>query len=203
MGGFGSLIGGVSNLIGNRGQQAKVEDISKFVNNVPNNSVVAGNSAFQNLVDGNSSNNQVIKKILKSNYNELIQEHKVSGQKFTDPDFPPDQTSLGNVEDLKGTTVWKRIPDTLKAPQFVSDKIEPSDILQGSLGDCYFLSAIAALSENDFRIKNLFPDLEINPYGIYMARILHGGVLQEVVVDDYVPVDQHGEPLFAKPAGGR
>jgi hypothetical protein len=32
--------------------------------------------------------------------------------------------------------------------------------------------------------------LEINKYGIYMARILHRGVLTEVVVDDYVPVNE-------------
>jgi hypothetical protein len=36
-----------------------------------------------------------------------------------------------------------------------------------------------------------------------MARILHLGVLQEVIVDDYVPVDRAGKPLFAKPAGGK
>ncbi len=36
-----------------------------------------------------------------------------------------------------------------------------------------------------------------------MARILHQGVLMEVVVDDFVPVDRYGEPLFAKPAAGR
>lgn len=85
----------------------------------------------------------------------------------------------------------------------MSDRIEPNDILQGSIGDCYFLSAISAIAENDFRIKNLFPNLEINKYGIYMARVLHRGVLTEVVVDDYVPVNEEGEPLFAKPAGGR
>lgn len=50
--------------------------------------------------------------------------------------------------------------------------------MQGSIGDCYFLSAISALAENDFRIKNLFPNLEINPFGIYMARILYQGVLR-------------------------
>ena len=35
-----------------------------------------------------------------------------------------------------------------------------------------------------------------------MARILHGGVYQEVVIDDYFPVNESGRPLFAKPSGG-
>jgi hypothetical protein len=36
-----------------------------------------------------------------------------------------------------------------------------------------------------------------------MARILHLGVLQEVVVDDFIPVDEKGKPIFAKPSGGK
>jgi hypothetical protein len=36
-----------------------------------------------------------------------------------------------------------------------------------------------------------------------MARILHQGVLREVIVDDFIPVDARGKPIFAKPAGGK
>ncbi len=84
----------------------------------------------------------------------------------------------------------------------MKDKISPSDILQGSLGDCYFLSALASLAEQDYRIKSIFPNLDINPNGFYMARILHNGVLQEVVVDDYFPVFSNNKFGFAQPAGG-
>lgn len=98
---------------------------------------------------------------------------------------------------------WKRIPEVIENAEFVSGTMQPADIIQGKIGDCYFLSAISALAENDFRIKNLFPSLEMSPYGIYMVRILYQGILQEVVVDDYIPITPHNTPMFAKPAGGR
>lgn len=36
-----------------------------------------------------------------------------------------------------------------------------------------------------------------------MAKMLYKGVYQQVVVDDYIPVDNNNnKPLFAKPSGG-
>lgn len=49
--------------------------------------------------------------------------------------------------------------EVIKNPVFIGDKIEPGDILQGGIGDCYFLSAIAGLAEFDTRIKTIFPNL--------------------------------------------
>lgn len=36
-----------------------------------------------------------------------------------------------------------------------------------------------------------------------MAKILHCGILQEVVVDDFIPVNAKNQPLFAKASGGK
>ena len=43
----------------------------------------------------------------------------------------------------------------------------------------------------------------MNRYGIYMARVMFRGEIREVVVDDYIPVNQQGDPLFARPAAHR
>ncbi len=41
----------------------------------------------------------------------------------------------------------------------------------------------------------------MNKNGIYMARILHKGILQEVVVDDYFPVSKrNGNIMGAMPS---
>ena len=93
--------------------------------------------------------------------------------------------------------------DIIKNPIFMGDNVNPKDIFQGSLGDGYFLSAISTLSESNHRIRSIFPSLSINQYGVYMARVMHQGVLKEVIVDDYIPVNQQGDPLFAKPAANR
>jgi hypothetical protein len=84
----------------------------------------------------------------------------------------------------------------------VEENFAPADILQGKLGNCYFLSAIAGLAEKPYRIKKIFPNYDMNKNGIYMARLLHRGVYQEVVVDDYVPCTPKGELYGAQPAGG-
>jgi hypothetical protein len=61
---------------------------------------------------------------------------------------------------------------------------------------------VAGLAEKPYRIKKIFPNTTLNKNGIYMARILHKGVFQEVVVDDYFPCTPKGEPIGAQPAGG-
>lgn len=77
---------------------------------------------------------------------------------WTDPDFPPEQRSFGLGRESE-KVVWKRLGDIIKKPIFIGDSIAPSDILQGRIGDCYFLSAIAGLAENEGRISKIFPNL--------------------------------------------
>lgn len=44
----------------------------------------------------------------------------------------------------------------MKNPKLFQGKIEPNDIKQGDVGDCYFMAGLAALAENPQRIVKLF-----------------------------------------------
>ena len=44
----------------------------------------------------------------------------------------------------------------------------------------------------------------MNKNGIYMARMMYGGVYQEVIVDDFIPINPDNGRLYgANPAGGK
>lgn len=87
-----------------------------------------------------------LKKVLKSDYERLLEEYGKTNKTWTDPDFPPEQKSFG-LSRQSEKVVWKRLGEIVKKPVFVGDNISPSDILQGRIGNCYFLSAIAGLAE--------------------------------------------------------
>jgi hypothetical protein len=61
-------ISGITSLIS--GEQKGPFDPSKFINNIPSQSLIAGDYNFKDLVS--NSQNGVVKKVLKSNYNGLI-----------------------------------------------------------------------------------------------------------------------------------
>jgi hypothetical protein len=147
--------------------------------------------------------NLVITKVKKCpvNYNDLHAEYIDREAKWTDPDFPPDDSSIGAAE-LAYKPRWARIPDVIPRAEFKVNKIEPDDILQGGLGDCYLLSAIAALAEKENRLNGLFPDLRSHhETGVYSVLMIHAGMLKEVVVDDWIPLDPAGRPAFVQPRG--
>lgn len=157
-------------------------------------------------------------------YNEAIQ----SGNNFVDRAFPPNNKSIYEAYNSKKLEkwrnfFWRRPKDFLGGKYFIfdseekegelinfrlrhvvdtTDAIEMDDIVQGSLGDCYFLSSLSALAENPFRIRNLFISKKINEdAGVYCVRICHEGQWQAVFVDDYFPCD-HSGPCFSKSKKG-
>mmetsp|Transcript_103705 Transcript_103705/g.298628 ORF Transcript_103705/g.298628 Transcript_103705/m.298628 type:complete len:625 (-) Transcript_103705:74-1948(-) len=160
---------------------------------------------------------------------------------FVDSEFPPESTSLGNVggdfaNDGAGKNdsevTWVRAMDFGKADVrqrtlhphlhntemcLFEGKIEAKDILQGRLGDCWLLAAMATLAEHEGAIGSLFLTPEVDPRGKYHIRLFDP---QErrwkvIVVDDHIPcaadpgaadgvrrgADGAPEALYARPHG--
>ena len=71
---------------------------------------------------------------------------------------------------------WK-LASAIYNPVYVfEDGVEPNDINQGQLGDCYFLAALSSLAEFEDRVKSIFVTKEINKAGIYMVVFYINGM---------------------------
>jgi len=150
---------------------------------------------------------------------------KQRGLLFEDPTFPAHpvslfqdpSTSTANVgakqtfrkdQDpfLAGVTgiEWKR-PNEIGDPSHVSKMfsggIDPDDVAQGRLGNCYFLAAIAniATANKDLIVNDLVVE-DYSDQGIYGIKFFVNGKWVTVVVDDRIPCIPWGcqwMPIFA------
>ena len=89
---------------------------------------------------------------------------------FTDTEFPAVHRSiqgtskdLSRMDDIKRfSSEWRRARDFSSAkvsgnePELFKGGIDPNDIKQGMLGDCYFVASLATLAEWPERVKKIF-----------------------------------------------
>ncbi|KAG2436222.1 hypothetical protein HXX76_006533 [Chlamydomonas incerta] len=145
---------------------------------------------------------------------------------YKDSKFPHDHRSIGTFKGRTGAELdkeitWRRIGDicAAAAPQpkkggasgskpkpaarLFADDIEPSDICQGQLGDCWLMSALACLACQQGAIQQIFDTREYTQYGRYKMRLYDGTrkKWRSVTIDDWIPCGADGQPLFAKPNG--
>ena len=135
-------------------------------------------SLFQNPVDGNRNAN--VEQSFRKDQDPFLA--GVAGIEWKRP------AEVGNVE------------DTVK---MFSGGIDPDDVAQGRLGNCYFLAAIAnvASSNMDLIINDLVVEDHID-VGMYGVKFFVNGKWVTVLVDDRIPCIPYGSqwlPIFAGP----
>jgi len=138
-------------------------------------------------------NNEDCGKAIKA----LIKELEAQDKKhYEDKEFPAGDLSVGRA--MKNV-VWLRAEEFCEGePKLFCDGIEPDDIRQGALGDCYFLSSLSVLAEKPERIKDLFCHHIDNSFGIYCVTMYCDGILTDVLLDDYFPCDvRTRKPVFS------
>lgn len=132
---------------------------------------------------------------------------------FTDNIFPPCKNSLmslkengdpicpesyeQNASDLEPDNIeWKRVSEIIPDFLLFEDEIEFNDIKQGGLGNCYFLSALATLSDYPNLIYKIFKSKEESTIGFYEIAFFIDGEWNIVIIDDFIPTVK-GEDRFA------
>jgi Calpain family cysteine protease len=66
--------------------------------------------------------------------------------------------------------------------------IHVSQIRQGTVGNCWFLSALAVVAEKPYLIERILPHAALNTTGCYQINLFLDGTWQPMLVDSYLPV---------------
>ena len=147
----------------------------------------------------------------------------LKGDKFTDCLFPPNNNSIIGLDSNGKPTdqslsrynrnlaklnikiddiIWIRPEDIFPGGKYTifEGSIDIDDVNQGSLGNCYFLSAIAAMCEYPQMVSEIFRQFTVNGNGYYEVVFNINGVWEVVIIDDYFPCFKSNKnPIFSKP----
>jgi len=118
---------------------------------------------------------------------------------FQDPDFMPCPDSIQqsgkeynmyqDKSDVEGP--WKTVRELSVHPMLFKG-IDPDDINQGALGDCWMLACFASLATRPHLIENLFYPKEYSAAGIYAVSVCTNGTWRAIIIDDSLPVGNNG-----------
>jgi hypothetical protein len=129
---------------------------------------------------------------------------------FVDPEFSPSRSVFYRVDIDEPIDIYPLLRPKHFLPPQLRDKIqlinsvEPNDIDQGLLGDCWLLCAICSLAEFPDKVQDLFrhpkgdaAQVADQAVGGYHVTLMHDGWWQIVVIDDFLP-SQGGRACFAR-----
>ncbi|CAJ0579657.1 unnamed protein product, partial [Mesorhabditis spiculigera] len=111
-------------------------------------------------------------------------------QLFEDPEFPASSKSLYFKRAPAGRVEWRRPGEIVHDPCLIVEGHTRFDVVQGSLGDCWLLAAIANLTLRDELFYRVVPpdqSFTDNYAGIFHFQFWRYGRWVDVVIDDRLP----------------
>lgn len=139
----------------------------------------------------------------------------VQSKHFVDNEFPPCKLSLymnGNRvkrSNLLHSSGFKQVKKWLRPHEVSISHAEellpvslfsdpsPKDVIQGELGTCWFLSALALLAEKPFLLLNCMITQTYNANGVHQVRLCRRGEWIVVNIDDFLPCDKRNQLVFS------
>ena len=112
---------------------------------------------------------------------------------YGDDEFGDDEFGMSSIQLGDENDVW------CKHGSLFIDGTSSGDVIQGNLGDCWFLGALAVMGANEKLLQDCFWRLDsFKNYGLFVVRFFKDCSLIYVIVDDRIPVkNKDGKIIFA------
>ncbi|XP_066293758.1 calpain-9-like [Branchiostoma lanceolatum] len=125
-----------------------------------------------------------------------------SGTPWDDPDFPAAPKTIDHRGKSGNNIQWKRPQALTNNPRLLVHGVSTDDVCQGTLGDCWFLSACASIARESELMSKVIPKDQYLWKGGRYAGVAHFrfwrfGAWQDVYVDDNLPT-VHGRLTYAR-----
>ncbi|XP_018022767.1 calpain-A isoform X2 [Hyalella azteca] len=139
--------------------------------------------------------------VVEPDYVVQLQKNLADGELFEDPDFPAVMESAFFSSRRSTTIEWRRPKELAENPQLFVDGINRRDVVQGSLGDCWFLSSCSAVAREKKLIERVLdPNQALHGdkhTGLIVCKFWRFGSWATVCIDDRLPT-RGGKLLFAR-----
>ncbi|XP_069954172.1 calpain-A isoform X2 [Cherax quadricarinatus] len=120
---------------------------------------------------------------------------------YCDEDFPADNTSLFFSSRVDPDVEWKRPYELHENPKVFVDGASRRDVVQGALGDCWFLSSCAAIARKPKLIEKVVPSDQVlvgeGYTGLVVCWFWRFGEWVMVCIDDRLPT-KDDKLIFAR-----
>jgi hypothetical protein len=131
------------------------------------------------------------------------------GPQWEDPNFPANGDSLYKNQHAPprgalppDSVEWNRINQGevtgCENPELFPGGAVTCDVVQGALGDCWFIGALSIVGTREKLVKALLVSEQYKDRGIYTLKISKTGKWRYVHVDDRVPCNRSGHPHYAR-----
>jgi hypothetical protein len=180
----------------NAPQKAEIVKYDNYVQDQEDNRIVKQQKVISEIIENESKSVSKSKTKSKSKeYQAIIDEYADTSKKYTDPNFYPSQT-FGEDNELIEDSKWERAENLLTG-EFLGNT-SPNDLCQGSIGDCYLISALAAISSNMNLVKKIFETPVLVKNGVYCVNFKIFNKQVPVVVDSNI-LTSRSRCKFVKP----
>uniref|UniRef100_A0A0N4ZRZ8 Calpain catalytic domain-containing protein n=1 Tax=Parastrongyloides trichosuri TaxID=131310 RepID=A0A0N4ZRZ8_PARTI len=160
--------------------------------------VIELNNSFINCLEYESltlEQSRHTRNVYQNIYNDCVQ-NNVS---FIDDSFPHSKRSIGTTDDpfygkipkdivwLRPAQIFTKDGSSYRWAVFRDTNLLATDIEQGLLGNCWFLSALAVCTERIDILKKIFVTPNYQHNGIYVLSLCIDGMWQNIIIDDFFP----------------
>ena len=189
-------------MIEKHAEDLKEEDFPEDEGKLPEDRNIDALSEHDNSLNLEDERTRISIEELEESIIKYCRDHNSLYEDDTFPAGPPslynDPSNVPDYDRGMGCEQWLYPKDLAENPVLFANGINPGDIQQGALGDCWFLGSLCCLATTPHLLERLFVNTEhFLDCGFVTCQFFKNGSWQQVLIDTRIPYNSScGSPIY-------